>query len=254
MDKSTLGDRMKRYENAQQHFLTIRTPVIIRIDGKAFHTLTKELIKPFDDSFIMCMEYTMQKLVEDVEGCSFGYCQSDEISLLLTDYTKLETQPWFDNKLQKIVSVAASIATANFNNSYRNSFGFGLMREINKLAYFDARAFNIPKEDVVNYFLWRQQDAIRNSIQGLGQANFSHKQLHGKSCDQIQEMLMTEKKINWDKIETHKKRGSCCYKAYKDETGLKLNRIECVIDRKIPIFSKDRNYIQELVDVDKNNP
>ncbi|MFW6122346.1 MAG: tRNA(His) guanylyltransferase Thg1 family protein, partial [Petrotogales bacterium] len=181
MDKTSLGDRMKtNYESVSQTKLLRRTPVIIRLDGKAFHTFTKGMKRPFDENLIQCMTTTTRNLVENIEGCEFGYTQSDEISLLLTDYKKFETQAWFDYKVQKIVSVAASMCTAYFNRIFFKNYGFG------KPAFFDARVFSIPKEEVVNYFIWRQQDATRNSIQMVGQSVFSHKELHGKSCDEIQ--------------------------------------------------------------------
>jgi len=265
MDKTSLGDRMKtNYESVSQTRLTRRTPVIIRLDGKAFHTFTKGMKRPFDENLIQCMTTTTRNLVENIEGCEFGYTQSDEISLLLTDYKKFKTQAWFDYKVQKIVSVAASMCTAYFNRIFFKNYGFG------KPAFFDARVFSIPKEEVVNYFIWRQQDATRNSIQMVGQSVFSHKELHGKSCDEIQEMLWSQKGINWNDIDTEKKMGSCVYKRYfvsemkqtsinvVDNKAVSVGydydgtiRTEYYIDKEPPIFTKDRDYIQKFVDVDK---
>lgn len=261
MDKTSLGDRMKtNYESVSQTRLLRRTPVIIRLDGKAFHTFTKGMKKPFDERLMSTMQLTTQRLVCDIEGCEFGYTQSDEISLLLTDYKKFETQAWFDYKIQKVVSVAASMCTAFFNDFFESG-GRGP-------AFFDARVFNIPKEEVVNYFIWRQQDATRNSIQMVGQSVFSHKELHGKSCDEIQEMLWSQKGINWNDIDTVKKRGSCVYKRYfvseMNQKSIKsigdrmvsvgfdgTIRTEYHIDEEPPIFTKDRDYVQKFVDVDK---
>lgn len=222
--KDSIGDRMKGYENVTRSYLTRRTPLIIRLDGKAFHTLTKGLNKPWDRLFTRTMTTTMRELCEEIDNVKMAYWQSDEISLLLTDYDRLETQAWFNRNLQKMVSVSASVATYSFNQ----------WSTVGKAGYFDSRAFTIPKEEVCNYFLWRQQDATRNSVQGLGQANFSHKSLHGLNNSQVQDKLMLEKGINWNDTETIFKRGACCIR--KDG--------EWIVDREIPIFSKDREYIE----------
>ena len=225
MSKDSIGDRMKGYENVPRMYLTRRTPLIIRLDGKAFHTLTKGLEKPWDMEFTRTMMNTMVELCQEIDNVKLGYWQSDETSLLLTDYDKLETQAWFNRNLQKMVSVSASVATHTFNCKHNHE---------DRGGYFDSRAFTIPKEEVCNYFLWRQQDATRNSIQGLGQANFSHKSLHGLNNPQVQDRLMLEKGINWNDTPTIFKRGACCIR--KDG--------EWIIDREIPIFSKDREYIE----------
>jgi tRNA(His) 5'-end guanylyltransferase len=213
------------------------------------------------------MEETTKHLV-DYSNATFGYTQSDEISLLLTDYKTINTQPWFEYKLQKIVSLAASIATAHFNDEFEDimfKYSHKGFDPIYRTAYFDARAFNIPKEEVVNYFIWRQQDCTRNSIQMVGRANFSEKELHKKSCDDIQEMLWSQKQINWNDIETHKKRGTAVYKTMSEEivdqkdTGwdvtfteegddIKSIRTSYYIDKQIHIFTQDRHFIQKWVE------
>ena len=262
MVKTTLGDRMKNnYENISRHYLTRRMPVIIRIDGKAFHTFTRGFKKPFDDILVKTMQETMKYLCENIQGCVLGYTQSDEISLVLTDYAELTTNAWFGNNLQKMCSVSASMATMAFNKIF--SHNINVDSEYagchyfawEKGAMFDARAFNIPKEEVCNYFIWRQQDATRNSIQSVGQANFSQKELHGKSCNDIQDMLMTQKSINWNDYATTLKRGSCCIKiddgiTKYDEIGNIFDyipRSKWVIDTEIPIFTQNRNYIENLI-------
>ncbi len=277
MDKTTLGDRMKNnYENISRYYLTRRMPIITRIDGKSFHTFTKGFKKPFDDILVKTMQETMKYLCENIQGCVLGYTQSDEISLVLVDYAELTTDAWFGNNLQKMCSVSASMATLAFNKAFTRNISKQSKRfyteyleekdasyietlEIatNKGAMFDSRVFTIPKEEVCNYMLWRQQDATRNSILSVGQANFSHKDLHGKSCNNIQDMLMTQKGINWNDYATTLKRGSCCIKvddgltAY-DETGNicgYTQRSQWIIDNEIPIFSQDRNYIERLINV-----
>ena len=114
---------------------------------------------------------------------------------------------------------------------------------------FDSRVFTIPKEEVNNCVLWRQQDATRNSIQSVAQANFSHKQLQNKNCLELQEMLLQEKGINWNDIPTHLKRGSCCIKEQyeiENEDGVALHS-RWIIDEEIPIFSQDTNYVNSRI-------
>lgn len=283
MDKTTLGDRMKNnYENITRYYLTRRMPVIIRVDGRSFHTFTKGFKKPFDDVLVKTMQDTMKYLCENIQGCVLGYTQSDEISLVLTDYAELTTDAWFGNNLQKMCSVSASMATLAFNKFFSgrvqefmydccDEFGDDVLPEKQNdyelahnvyfkkfnAAMFDSRVFTIPKEEVGNYLIWRQQDATRNSIQSVGQANFSQKELHGKSCNNIQDMLMIQKGINWNDYATTLKRGSCCIKVDDglteyDETGNicgYTQRSKWIIDNEIPIFSQDRNYIEKLINV-----
>ena len=268
-----LGCRMKEYyEQIPKTKLMRRIPVIIRIDGKAFHSFTKGFQRPFDDVLIESMQQTMKYLCENIQGCVLGYHQSDEISLVLIDYQKLTSAAWFDYEVQKICSIAASIATMAFNKMFKQNcieysqvisnteLGRDIVstysRALEKGAMFDARCFNIPKEEVTNYIYWRQLDATRNSIQMVGQANFSHKELHGKSCNQIQDMLMTHKGINWNDYPIYQKRGSCCVKESYSTVDLAtytgsvnaITRTRWVVDKEIPIFKgEDRNYIDKLV-------
>lgn len=264
--KDSLGDRMKEnYENRYRIFLTRRTPVIIRLDGKAFHTFTKGMRKPFDVIISRAMFDTTKYLCENIMGCQIGYTQSDEISLLLIDYKKLTSQAWFDYNLQKICSVAASMATKAFNKAFVNcvdhyQFNFGtdkIMRDYcspeetykyvpKKLeAEFDARAFNIPADEVCNYFIWRQQDATRNSIESLGHCYFTQKELHKKNCSQIQDMLIEQKQINWNNEPTFFKRGSAVRKYTREENG--VTRSYWATDMETPIFAQERSYIEDLL-------
>lgn len=252
IDKTDLAKRMKTYEAVSKATLVRRMPVIVRIDGKAFHTFTRGFQKPFDGNLMESMKATMKCLCREIQGCVLGYTQSDEITLVLIDYKKLDSSAWFDNEVQKICSVVASMATLYFNRIFyekvidnpstwkRENFDLcaSYDKAIKKGAMFDARCFNVPKEDVCNNIYWRQLDATRNSIQMVGQANFSHRQLQNKSCAQIQEMLFTEKGINWNDFSTDKKRGSCCIKT---DDGW-------VIDNEIPVFKGDgRKYIEDLI-------
>lgn len=206
--RDDLGNRMKTfYDEIPKTKLMRRTPVIIRIDGKAFHTFTRGFKRPFDNVLIKTMQETAKYLCENIQGCQLAYTQSDEISLLLIDYQRFETSAWFDYEIQKMCSISASMATMYFNKVFSEvvtdyfdgedeedeNYDFALAEAREKGAMFDARVFNIPREEVTNYFYWRQLDASRNSIQMAGQANFSHKELQYKSCNDIQDMLMTQK-------------------------------------------------------------
>ena len=267
-NKDSLGDRMKDYENVTRNYLTRRLPVIIRIDGKAFHSFTRGFKKPFDDIMVKCMQYTMKHLCENIQGCVLGYTQSDEITLVLVDYQDRDSCAWFDNNIQKMTSVSASMATMAFNKEFAHMVIDGLYDAFNfgddelderlqtvyhpKLdsAMFDSRVFTIPKEEVVNCLIWRQQDATRNSIQSVGQANFSHKQLQNKNCNDIQDMLVLEKGINWNDYPTTLKRGSCCIKVpckFNEGTEQETIRNKWVIDNEIPIFTQDKDYVNKLV-------
>ena len=251
------------YESVPKYRLMRRTPVAIRIDGKAFHTFTRGFQKPFDEVLVKSMQETMKYLCENIQGCVLGYTQSDEITLILVDYKHLNSDAWFDYEIQKMCSIAASMATMAFNTFFKEE----MMRQhaidlfphdnpifnahyeaANKGAMFDARCFNIPKEEVTNLVYWRQLDATRNSIQMVGQANFSHKELQNKTCNDIQDMLMLEKGINWNNFPTHQKRGSCCIKNHDfDEYGNDWGE-GWRVDTEIPIFKgEDRNYIESRI-------
>ena len=268
-DKTSLGNRMKQfYENPYRFYLPRRSPMIIRLDMRAGHSFTKGFQRPFDDIFIKSIQETAKYLCENIENVKFSYQQSDEISLLLTDYDNINTQAWFNKNLQKMCSISASMATLAFNRIFSKMFyKWGNenlpdwdMGGTNKLvdekliklcntyesasekgAMFDARCFSIPKEEVCNYFQWRQNDCTRNSIQMVGQANFSHK-----------DMLMLDKGINWNDFSTVEKRGSCCTKTsihtvVNMKTGEQVERLVWEIDKEIPIFTQDRNYIERWI-------
>lgn len=262
--KDSLGDRMKGYENITRNYLTRRIPAIIRVDGKAFHTFTKGMQKPFDRVLMSAMQSTMKYLCERVQGCVFGYTQSDEITLVLTDYATINTDAWFGYNIQKICSVTASMATLGFDQSYKaalhsmeTSDAKYLMTLASKVetAMFDARVFSVPRDEVCNCLIWRQKDATRNSIESVGQAYFSQTELHGKSCNAIQDMLWKDRNVNWNLFPTDCKRGACCFKVTTEEQILlpgteqptTATRNKWVIDREIPIFTQDRGYIEKWI-------
>ena len=262
--KDDLGSRIKEnYEQISQTKLLRRTPVAIRIDGKAFHAFTRGLDKPFDEILTSTMQETMQKLCENIQGCVFGYTQSDEITLILQDYKKLETAAWFDYKVQKVCSIAASMATLYFNKIFSQKVedyldaifvcqDHGCMKEekeyvlrlsekVEKGAMFDARCFNIPKEEVTNLLYWRQLDAVRNSTQMIGQYYFSQKELQDKSCKQIVEMLRESKSVELSDYPIRNLMGVCCFKEL--DTWF--------LDYEIPRFNEDRNYIEKHINCEE---
>jgi len=270
--QGSIADRMKEnYENRSKTYLTRRIPVIIRLDMKAGSSYTSHFYKPFDDIYSKTMEYTAYNVAKDVQSCRFVYTQSDEISLLLRDDFELNTEAYFDYNVQKIVSITSALATYYFNywmnqfwDSYnRTDYSYTLdklMREFEinidktklkensevydpykRPALFDSRAFNIPKEEVCNYFIWRQQDASRNSIYMLARSLFSHKELQGLNGKQLQDKMFEEKGVNWNDLPTRDKRGMCFYKGNTvEDRGWNP-------DENIPIFTQDRDYIEKFI-------
>lgn len=287
MDTSDLAKRMKDYEMRDRYFLQKRIPVAIRVDMRAGHTFTRGFKKPFDNIFMKSMQETAKYMCENMGNAKFAYVQSDEITIILVDYDTLETDCWFNYRTDKLCSISASMATMAFNKCFIKNIqdivyktddmeeyldnGSGqliptekhyaniLSSAAEKGAMFDARAFNIPKEEVTNLIYWRQVDAKRNSIQSVGQAYFSHKELDKKSSDMIQCMLFEERCVNWNDYPTHLKRGSCCVKnkiaiasdgvvttaLLRDTTA---NENGWIIDNEIPIFKGEgRKYIDNLI-------
>jgi len=197
----TLGDRVKRYEGVSKFKLLPKSPLIIRIDGKSFHTYTKGCNKPFDQELINAMTYAAEKTAEQMSGFVLAYVQSDEATFVLQDYATLQTQGWFGYELAKVVSISASMFTAFFNEIYTNPAP----------AFFDSRAFTVPHEEVPNVLIWRQRDWERNSIQMLARAHYSHKECHLKKIPDLHEMLH-KKGINWAKLPDQHKNGTIIIK------------------------------------------
>ena len=276
--KDSLGDRMKEnYENRNKYRLIRRVPVIIRVDGKAFHTYTRGFNRPFDRVLSNAMDRTMKSLCSSIQGCVFGYTQSDEITIVMHDYESLNSCAWFDNEVQKICSISASMATAFFNQAFKDEaekfhqkVHFAAIEEtslkdeyfiddietakkldekylsrISVPAMFDARCFNIPIAEVTNCVLWRQQDATRNSIEMAGRYYFSHSELHKKNSSNIQDMLMEKFGVNWNDYPVRYKRGCACYKRWVGEKP--LGKSEWYVDYDMPIISKNRDYIEQYI-------
>jgi tRNA(His) guanylyltransferase len=233
-----IGIRMKgQYEDRTRYFLPRRSYTVLRVDGKAFHSYTRRRSKPFDMSLEESMDLAAITLCSEAQGVRFAYGQSDEYSFLLADFDTIHTQAWFDGNLQKICSVSASVFTASFNEMDRSHSSLAQ----GGAAFFDCRVFNIPDPvEVENYFVWRQQDATRNSILSLGQAHHSPKQMHGKNTTEIQDMLHG-KGVNWNDLPTRHKRGRCIVKVTEDRG--QGDRSRWAADLEIPIFTQERDYL-----------
>jgi tRNA(His) 5'-end guanylyltransferase len=234
--EDNLGDRMKKfYEDRTRYMLPRRTYTIIRIDGKAFHSYTHGLKRPFDDQLMIDLDETAKFLCKEIQGSKIAFVQSDEISIVLTDFDKIETDAWYENNIQKMTSVSASLATGKFNELRPG-----------KLAFFDSRVFTIPYQtEVENYLLWRQQDSTRNSISSVAQSLYSHKELMGKSCDQMQEMIF-QKGTNWNDLASRYKRGRAIVKEMYDKDGIQRSRW-IVVD--VPVFTQDREFLKKFFPV-----
>lgn len=243
---NSFATRMMGYEHPSQGVLMRRTPVIVRVDGKAFSKFTRKFNKPFDQRIFRCMQAAALRLVKEAQNCRLAYFQSDEISLLLTDFRTLTTEAWFRNRVQKICSVSGALATAGFGQQLADEGDtVGLCPE---LPVFDARCFNLPREEVTNYFVWRQRDAERNSVSMLAQSHFSHKdkELQGLNRDQLMDMLMLKRGINWNDQDVHFKRGTCVTKQMFN-VGTDSVRSKWVAEEETPIFSKDRDYVEKFL-------
>lgn len=245
--------RMKEnYEKRSRTYLTRRVPVIMRLDGKAFHTYTRGLDKPFDEGLIEDMQETAKFLCSEIQGAKCAYVQSDEISILITDFDKINTSAWFDYNVQKMTSVSAGDAAGKFNQlrfirDIQDFRKLGSDLEITSrwvqgrtLANFDSRVFNIPKEEVPNYFYARQRDAVKNSVSMLAQSLYSHSELHGKNGSEMQEMCW-QKGHNWNELHFSKKRGSWIIKnEYWDGELVLLNSFGLYHTGKL--FQSEKNY------------
>ena len=251
--KDSLGDRMKEfYENRTRIFLPRRTYTIIRVDGKAFHTYTRGLDRPFDMKLVEDMDETACYMCKNIQGAKLAFVQSDEISIVLTDFDNLNTDAWYDGNIQKITSISASLATAKFNELrqmryIKNRFDDGVtnvtyrwmeLLEGLKTALFDSRTFTIPtKTEVINYLIWRQQDTVRNSISSVAQYHFSPKELHGKSTNEMQDMIH-ERGMNWNDFQPKLKRGRLILKEAYDKDGASRTRW---VSTECPTFTQDIN-------------
>ena len=248
--KNALTSRMKNnYELRCRHSFPRRSYVIVRADGRSFHTGTRGLVKPYDPYLMEAMDAAALELCENVSGCKLGYVQSDEISLLLTDFDTITTEAWFDNCQNKIESITAGIATMAFNlhiTSTRDARMDSCLNDPDSVpalyrrcpdATFDARAFTIPDYvEVENYFIDRQQDAVRNSVTMLASHYASHKQLMHKSRAERHEVIFTAGD-NWSKHPVRFRRGAAIWKSPEG----------WLVDQNTPEFTKHRDFLRNIV-------
>lgn len=236
----SLGDRMKDfYEGCYKIKLPRRMPLIIRLDGKAFHTFTRQFKKPYDNALMGLMNKTACHLCSEIQGAQMAYVQSDEISILTHNYKRLESGAWFENDLQKIVSVSAGLASSFFTHAMFSTF------EVIKHVpvVFDARAFVLPEAEVANYFIWRQKDWERNSVAMLAQSLFSHKELLNKSKEKQKEMCFL-KGHKWEDLSEDLKNGRMILKVPT------TNDWEAI---PAPVFTKDRYNIEYFLKTEEVN-
>lgn len=243
MIRDSLGDRMKGYEAASATNLPGRMPIILRLDGKAFHSYTRDLPRPWCPALIDVMNATAMALCKQIQGAQLAYVQSDEISILVIGYQTHTSQTWFERNLQKMVSVSAGIASATFTAAS------GVLRNGTiKPAVFDSRVFVIPENDVCNCFIWRQQDATRNSQQMLARSLYANAELFKKNTSQLQEMCF-QKGRNWNDEPTSYRRGRCIVKKtyVHEEKGVATTRHRWEVDNEILIFTQNRDYINRFI-------
>lgn len=218
-----LGDRMKAYEETFRHVLPVRMPAIIRLDGKVFHSLTRKCERPFDTKLRDTIVYAAAAIMEEIPA-RMAYHQSDEVSLLLVDYNRFDSEQWFKGSVQKMVSVAASMMGVEFSSRW------------GRAGYFDARVFVVPERDIENYFIWRQRDAMRNAVSMAAQSVFSPKQLHGKHTNDMIGML-EDNGILFDSYPGWFRFGSVVTKKSCEAA---------------PIFSGNREYLQQYLTVEES--
>lgn len=204
----SLGDRIKSYEDVYDQTLTPNSPVFIRVDGKAFHTYTKNFDKPFDATLHAGMFKAMERTARVMQGFKLAYMQSDECTFMITDYDSIESQGWFGYRLNKLVSITAAYFSTFFNHEMAQIRIFDTDEILPfSLGVFDARAFVVPQEDAPNVFVWRQKDWERNSIQMLAQSLYSQKELHGKKVPDLLQMCY-DKGANWHDLAGWQKYGT----------------------------------------------
>ena len=226
--KDELGNRMKAdYEDALRLYVPRRTHVVLRIDGRGFHTFTAKLERPYCRALADALDSAALSLCQEMIGCRFAYGQSDEYSFVLSDMEPSNAPLWFDGNVQKMVSVSASLFTGFFNQAFPAA----------RPGAFDSRLLVIAqKSEVEKYLLWRQLDASANSLNMLASAHFSHAELDGRSTAEKHDLLHG-KGINWAKEPADFKRGRA---VVRDDAGWR-------VDREIPIFNRDLSYLSRYL-------
>lgn len=255
----TLNEELQEYESKSKIHLTKKVPVFIRVDGKAFKTFTKGFKKPYDELLSKTMMQTMQAMCEEIQGCVFGYTASDEITIILTDYHKWNSEPWLNYDAQKMSSEAASIATEAFNRFFnenrkvlrspKNADEISIYEAYERActigARFEARCFNVPEDRVCEMIFWRQNNHRRNVIQSIGRLYFSRKELLGKCNDEVLDMLYEKEHIVWNNLPVVYRIGACCTKGKSPFVGKK----SWSVDKHMPmICDENKAYLQEIMD------
>lgn len=240
----SFASRMKEYETTAQQTLLRRTPVIMRMDGKGFSNLTRGMKKPFDEDLASCMYAATLRVLAEAQNVRLAYVQSDEISLLLTDFRQLGTEPWFGNSVQKLCSVGAAFTTAGFCEMFMQKF-VGLCRP-GRLPVFDARCFNLPREEVTNYFVWRQRDCERNSVSMTAQAHFSHKELQGLNKLQMVDMLQLQRGVDWSALPSSFRSGAVFTRELVSWDQGSTTRARWTL-ADAPIFSRERDFVERFL-------
>lgn len=270
-----LSDRMKLYENYNKQYLAPNQYVLMRLDGKNFSKFTKKYFKkPFDMNFIEIMQEVSMYLFKNISGSVAVYTQSDEITILLTDMKSKGMEGWFNYRLDKMCSIAASMATAKFNNLlyaylfYKKEAGNNLPCPLKlrgedienelsamPLPVFDCRCWNVPNQDeAYNVFLWRQRDCIRNSVLQYGQSFFSHKELMNKNIDEIKEMIKNKasdnKNLTWENLLDVIKYGTFFFwRKKEDEKGKVIINYSEALNKEINIEldGEFKNIFEDVV-------
>jgi len=199
----SFGDRMKFFEKIGSATLMPTLPILARLDGKCFSNFTNDLDRPFDLNFSAIMTELTLCLTRETNA-RVGYTQSDEITLLW-QAENWKSEVFMGGKSSKMISILAAMASTKFNKLLPTY----LPSKVDQTPIFDCRVWNVPSRiEAANAFIWREKDAVRNSIQSLGQSKFSHNQLHKLSCNDIQELLWQEKGVNWNDLPAKLKRGT----------------------------------------------
>lgn len=236
--------QMQKFKTYEQRYSTVLPKtrhIVIRLDGKAFHTYTRSFNKPFDPRIEKAFQETTKYLCEQIQSVQIAYSQSDEITLICG--VKESGEHWFNGKVQKITSTSASLATAKFNQVMAQ-----LRPDFGQFAIFDSRVFVVPEEDLIDVLVWRQRDAIRNSISALAQSHFSHKSLQGKSKTDQLEMLQAVEP--WETLTVSQQRGFIV----KKETIMRYTEyLDKEVERKVwqisdaPMFDEQRHMMTEVL-------
>lgn len=252
----TLGDRQKEYEKNSDYVLTRRLPIIIRVDGRSFSRLTRKLTKPYSVDIGNIMSETMMYCIMEMQGAVFGYQQHDEINFILRNDQSFDSDPWYQNRIQKITSVASSLATLSFNR--------GLSRldpplDIIGDAIFDARVFALPTiSEVVNYLVWRQQDCIRDAVSAAAQEELSlkfgkrtaMKLLQKRTVAEKKELLLSQANIDFDEIYSSSfKYGVAAYKVptiIPSKEGMTA-RNKWTLNDTVPLFVEEKDFIYNIL-------